>query len=112
MPPQTRAEATSYKETSLHAHVMEFIAGLAARHDPRLAVSSFGTSPGGRDLPLCVLSAHGVRTPGEPPARPAQAPRPDRARARRHPGDRIGHQPQPRLPAAGGARDAAAPVAG
>src|SRR5262249_34674538 len=65
MPLQTRAEATSYKETSLHAHVMEFIAGLAARHDPRLAVSSFGTSPGGRDLPLCVLSAHGVRTPDE-----------------------------------------------
>jgi Zinc carboxypeptidase len=65
MPPQTRAEATSYRETSLHAHVMEFIAGLAGRNDPRLAVSSFGTSPGGRDLPLCVLSAHGVRTPEE-----------------------------------------------
>jgi hypothetical protein len=65
MPALTRAEATSYKETSLHAHVMEFIAGLAGRNDPRLAVSSFGTSPGGRDLPLCVLSAHGVRTPDE-----------------------------------------------
>ena len=65
MPLQTRAEATSYKETSLHAHVMEFITGLAARKDPRLAVSSFGASPGGRDLPLCVLSAHGVRTPEE-----------------------------------------------
>jgi hypothetical protein len=63
MPPLTRAEATSYKETSLHAHVMEFIAGLVARRDRRLTVSSFGTSPGGRDLPLCVLSAHGVRTP-------------------------------------------------
>src|SRR3954471_5519935 len=63
MPPLTRAEATSYKETSLHAHVMEFIAALAARRDRRLSVSSFGTSPGGRDLPLCVLSAHGVRTP-------------------------------------------------
>jgi hypothetical protein len=60
---QTRAEATSYQETSLHAHVMEFLAGLAARHDPRLAISSFGTSPEGRDLPLCVLSAHGARTP-------------------------------------------------
>src|ERR1043165_8697014 len=65
MPLQARAEATSYKETSLHAHVMEFITGLAARKDPRLAVSSFGASPGGRDLPLCVLSAHGVRTPEE-----------------------------------------------
>ena len=65
MPPQTRAEATSYKETSLHAHVMEFVAGLAARNDPRLAVSTFGTSPDGRDLPLCVLSAHKVKTPEE-----------------------------------------------
>src|SRR5215468_10539328 len=63
MPPQTRAEATSYKETSLHAHVMEFLAGLVARNDRRLHISSFGTSPGGRDMPLCVLSAHGIRTP-------------------------------------------------
>src|SRR5215831_4133648 len=61
----TRAEATSYQETSLHAHVMEFIMQLAARNDPRLSVSSFGTSPGGRDMPLCVLSAHGVRSPEE-----------------------------------------------
>jgi hypothetical protein len=65
MPLVTRAEATSYQETSLHAHVMEFVAGLAARDDPRLRVSSFGTSPGGRDLPLCVLSAEGVATPDE-----------------------------------------------
>jgi hypothetical protein len=65
MPPTTRAEATSYQETSLHAHVMEFLAGLTARKDTRLAMSSFGTSPGGRDMPLCVLSAHGVRTPEE-----------------------------------------------
>jgi hypothetical protein len=28
-------------------------------------VSSFGTSPGGRDLPLVVMSAHGVTTPDE-----------------------------------------------
>jgi len=63
MPPLTRAEATSYKETSLHAHVMEFLAGLAARKDKRLFISSFGTSPGGRDMPLCVLSAHGIRSP-------------------------------------------------
>jgi hypothetical protein len=62
---QTRAEATSYQETSLHAHVMEFLAGLAARGDRRLQISSFGTSPGGRDMPLCVLSAHGFRTPEE-----------------------------------------------
>ncbi|HET7503539.1 MAG TPA: M14 family metallopeptidase [Kofleriaceae bacterium] len=65
MPLHTRAEATSYRETSLHAHVMEFLAGLAARNDRRLHISSFGESPGGRDLPLCVLSAHGIRTPEE-----------------------------------------------
>ena len=65
MPPQTRAEATSYRETSLHAHVMEFVAALAARRDPRFHLSSFGESPGGRELPLCVLSAHGVRSPEE-----------------------------------------------
>lgn len=60
---ETRAEATSYRETSLHAHVMAFLAGLAANNDRRLHISSFGTSPGGRDLPLCVLSAHGIHTP-------------------------------------------------
>src|SRR4051794_5676280 len=60
---QTRAEANSYQETSLHAHVMEFLAGLAARKDKRLHITSFGTSPEGRELPLCVLSAHGVRSP-------------------------------------------------
>lgn len=58
----TRAEATGYRETSLHHHVMEFLAAVDKRH---LAVSSFGTSPGGRDLPLVVMSAHGVTTPDE-----------------------------------------------
>ena len=65
MPPLTRAEATSYAETSLHAHVIGFLAELSARNDPRLHVGSFGTSPGGRDLPLVVISAHGIRTPEE-----------------------------------------------
>jgi hypothetical protein len=65
MPPLTRAEATGYRETSLHGHVMEFLAALGARNDRRLAISSFGASPGGREFPLCVLSAHGVRTPEE-----------------------------------------------
>ncbi len=62
MQPQTRAEATGYRETSLHRHVMEFLAAVDKRH---LALSSFGTSPGGRDLPLVVMSAHGVKTPEE-----------------------------------------------
>jgi len=63
MPLLTRAEATRYEETSRHADVMAFIAGLAARGDRRLHVSSFGTSPQGRELPLLVLSAHAVTTP-------------------------------------------------
>ncbi len=60
--PLTRAESTHYAETSRHADVMAFIAALQARNDPRLAVTSIGTSPQGRDLPLLVLSSHGVRT--------------------------------------------------
>ncbi len=65
MHPRTRAEASSYQFTSLHADVMAFLAALNARRDRRLAVSSFGTSPQGRDLPLVVLSAHGIKTPAE-----------------------------------------------
>ncbi len=65
MPPLTRAEATSYAETSLHADVMAFLAALEARADPRFHVGSFGASPGGRALPLVVVSATGVRTPEE-----------------------------------------------
>ncbi|MFZ5477406.1 MAG: M14 family metallopeptidase [Myxococcota bacterium] len=62
MPPLTRAESTHYEETSRHADVMRFVAAL---DDPRLAKSTFGTSPQGRELPLLVLSAHGVKTPAE-----------------------------------------------
>jgi hypothetical protein len=65
MTPQTRAEATSYQETSLHAHVMELLAALDARGDRRFHLGSFGQSPGGRELPLAVLSARGIRTPAE-----------------------------------------------
>ena len=60
MQPQTRAEATGYHETSLHRHVMEFLAAVDKKH---LALSSFGTSPGGRDMPLVVMSTRGVKTP-------------------------------------------------
>lgn len=59
----TRAETTGFRETSLHADVMRFVRGLEARNDPRLHVTTFGTSPGGRELPLLVLSKDGVRTP-------------------------------------------------
>ena len=65
MPPVTRAEATGYQETSLHADVMAFLAALESRNDRRFHRTSFGTSPGGRELPLVVLSAHGYKTPAE-----------------------------------------------
>jgi Zinc carboxypeptidase len=61
----TRAEATGFRETSLHADVMQFVRALEAKNDPRLHVTSFGASPGGRELPLLVLSKDGVRTPDE-----------------------------------------------
>ena len=61
----TRAEATSYQETSLHADVMAFLGQLEALGDRRFHRTSFGASPGGRELPLTVLSAHGYKTPGE-----------------------------------------------
>lgn len=61
--PRTKAEATRWRETSLHADVMRFVADLAARGDRRLAVGSFGASPEGRELPLLVLNAHGIADP-------------------------------------------------
>jgi hypothetical protein len=61
----TRAEASGFRETSLHADVMRFVHALADRADPRLHVTNFGQSPGGRELPLLVLSKDGVRTPVE-----------------------------------------------
>ncbi len=62
---QTRAESTHYEFTSLHADVMAFLAALAAKGDPRLHISNFGVSAQGRELPILVLSAHGVKTPEE-----------------------------------------------
>jgi hypothetical protein len=69
MAPLTRAESSGYTETSLHADVMSFLGGL---DHPHLFRTEFGRSPEGRDLPLLVLSAKGVRTPAE--ARAAGAP--------------------------------------
>ena len=65
MPPVTRAEASGYQETSLHADVMAFLAALEGRGDRRFHRTSFGASPGARELPLVVLSAHGHKTPAE-----------------------------------------------
>ncbi len=72
MEPVTKAESTSYRETSMHADVVAFLGALAARGDQRFQRSSFGTSPQGRDLPLVVASARGHKTPAE--ARAGGAP--------------------------------------
>lgn len=61
--PRTRAEQSGYRETSLHADVMRFVTELEKRGDLRLHVTTFGKSPGGRELPLLVLSRDGVTTP-------------------------------------------------
>ncbi len=58
----TRAESTSYRETSLHADVMQFLRGLESRNDPRLQVQTFGVSPQGRELPLLILSKDKVQS--------------------------------------------------
>ena len=66
MRPLTRAEASRFAETSLHADVLRFVSALS---DSRLWRTSFGASPEGRELPLLVLSTRGVRTPRTPGAR-------------------------------------------
>jgi len=62
---RTRAEASGFRETSLHADVMAFVEALDARGDARLHCTTFGTSPHGRAMPLLVLSTDGVQTPDE-----------------------------------------------
>ena len=63
----TVAEATDHERTSLHADVMTFVADLRARCDAAgvniMDVQSMGTTPGGRELPVLVLSADGRFTP-------------------------------------------------
>lgn len=63
MSPLTRAEASDWRETSLHADVLSFLDQLSERRDPRLHRTDFGTSHEGRVLPLLVLSDRGVHTP-------------------------------------------------
>ena len=65
--PQTRAERTDYKETSLYEDVIGFVETLKARGAP-LSMEYIGTSPSGRKIPMVVA------------ARPLPA---DRAEARR-----------------------------
>lgn len=61
-PPRTRAEATSYRETSRYADVRRFIDSLSALQLP-LAVGSIGKTNEGRDIPYLIASRPGVSTP-------------------------------------------------
>jgi hypothetical protein len=61
--PQTVAEATSYKATSLHADVMAFIEALAPLAGDKLSVQTMGSSAEGREIPVLVLSAEKLFTP-------------------------------------------------
>jgi hypothetical protein len=57
------AERTGFRATSTHAEVMAYLGELAALARPELYVTSFGSSPQGRELPLLILSSAGVRNP-------------------------------------------------
>jgi hypothetical protein len=59
--PQTRAERSRFTETSTHADVMAFLDSLKAISRD-VHVGTFGRSPGGRALPMVILSRPLVRT--------------------------------------------------
>ncbi len=61
--PLTRAERTDYAETSTHADVLQFIAGLRELGSASLRITDFGATPEGRLLPLLILSRRGLFTP-------------------------------------------------
>jgi hypothetical protein len=63
--PRTRAERTSYAETSRHADVLAFLDTLARLAPGALRRQTLGASPQGRALPLVVASRPAVATPEE-----------------------------------------------
>lgn len=60
--PKTKAEETSYEETSRYDDVMEFV-GAIQRVDPDVRVETFGTTNEGRKLPLVIVGPPGVVDP-------------------------------------------------
>jgi hypothetical protein len=60
--PLTRAERTGYAETSRYADVVAFVDSLKASGAP-ITVTTLGTSPQGRVLPLVIASRPAVSTP-------------------------------------------------
>jgi zinc carboxypeptidase len=61
---QSRAERTSYEETSRYADVMEFIAGLQ-KINPTVRLETFGITNEGRALPLVILSKPAISSPAQ-----------------------------------------------
>ena len=68
--PQTRAEKTTFQETSRYDDVCAFIDALA-QQTPRVRVEMFGKSEEGRDLPLLVVGDPPVPAP---PGRSSRMP--------------------------------------
>lgn len=62
--PRTRAERTSYAETSTYADVMSFLGALQRNHAP-MRVENIGESDQGRKIPLVVLSRPLVKNAAE-----------------------------------------------
>jgi len=62
--PKTRAERSRFTETSTHADVMAFLDSLKAMSKD-VHVGTFGRSPGGRELPMVILSRPLVRSPAD-----------------------------------------------
>lgn len=60
---QTVAETTSYRATSKHADVMEFIKALAPQAAATMSVQTMGASAEGREIPVLVFSASSLFTP-------------------------------------------------
>lgn len=61
---QTTAERTDFRQTSTYNETLDYCKRLAASSS-RVRLTSFGTSPEGREMPLLILSREGVSTPEE-----------------------------------------------
>lgn len=61
---ETRAEASNFKATSLHAEVLDFLRSLQERSD-QIRLETFGYTVEGRELPLAVLGSPPPSDPRE-----------------------------------------------
>lgn len=58
----TPAEAAGYRATPSYSETLSFLERLASR-SPHVRLSSYGTSPQGREMPLVIVSSGGAFTP-------------------------------------------------